>query len=62
MVTNKQVIDMLGGLPYVKINCSVLAEEAIHAAISNYCETTGIELPGLKKHCDGCCECCKGEE
>ena len=62
MVTNKQVIDMLGGLPDVKIHCSVLAEEAIHAAISNYCEQTGTELPGLKKHCDGCCECCKGEE
>ena len=62
MVTNKQVIDMLGGLPDVKIHCSVLAEEAIHAAISNYCEKTGTELPGLKKHCDGCCECCKSEE
>ena len=35
-VTNSQVIDELGGLPPVKIHCSILAEEAIHAAIDDY--------------------------
>lgn len=35
-VTNKQVIDELGGLPEHKIHCSVLAEEAIRAAIEDY--------------------------
>ena len=36
-VTNKQVVDELGGLPEHKIHCSVLAEEAIRAAIEDYC-------------------------
>ncbi len=35
-VTNKQVVDELGGLPEHKIHCSVLAEEAIRAAIDDY--------------------------
>lgn len=35
-LTNQQVIDELGGLPAVKIHCSVLAEEAIKAALDNY--------------------------
>lgn len=35
-VTNKHVVDELGGLPEHKIHCSVLAEEAIRAAIEDY--------------------------
>ena len=35
-VTNKKVIEYLGGLPAQKIHCSVLAEEAIKKAIENY--------------------------
>lgn len=35
-ITNKMVADSLGGLPTVKIHCSVLAEEALHEAISDY--------------------------
>lgn len=35
-ITNKQVIDELGGLPAQKLHCSVLAEEAIKEAINNY--------------------------
>ena len=35
-ITNKMVMDALGGLPPVKIHCSVLAEEALHAAIQDY--------------------------
>jgi len=37
-ITNKMVIDALGGLPQVKLHCSVLAEEALHAAIADYRE------------------------
>ena len=35
-ITNKMVADALGGLPPVKIHCSLLAEEALHAAIKDY--------------------------
>ena len=35
-VTNKKVIECLGGLPSQKIHCSVLAEEAIKKAIEDY--------------------------
>ena len=35
-ITNKMVMDSLGGLPPVKVHCSVLAEEALHAAIADY--------------------------
>lgn len=37
-ITNKMVTDALGGLPEVKLHCSVLAEEALHEAIKNYKE------------------------
>ena len=48
-VTNKAVMEALDGLPPVKVHCSLLAEEAIHAALWNYCEKNGIVLEGLKK-------------
>ncbi len=35
-LTNKMVMEALGGLPPVKVHCSVLAEEALHAAIQDY--------------------------
>lgn len=37
-LTNKRVIEVLGGLPAQKIHCSVLAEEAIKKAIDDYHE------------------------
>ncbi|NLG25197.1 MAG: Fe-S cluster assembly scaffold protein NifU [Clostridiales bacterium] len=40
-ITNKMVTESLGGLPAVKLHCSVLAEEALHEAIKNYKERLG---------------------
>ena len=42
-ITNKQVVDMLGGLPQHKIHCSVLAEQSIKAAIADYYRRNGID-------------------
>ena len=41
-VTNKQVVDELDGLPAHKLHCSVLAEEAIKAAVKDYYDRHGI--------------------
>ena len=48
-VTNKAVMDALDGLPAVKVHCSLLAEEAIHAALWDYAEKNGITIEGLEK-------------
>ena len=48
-VTNKAVCEALDGLPPVKVHCSVLAEEAIHAALWDYAQKNGISIEGLKK-------------
>ena len=48
-ITNKMVMESLGGLPPVKVHCSLLAEEAIHAALWDYAEKNGIVIEGLKK-------------
>ena len=49
-LTNKAVMEALDGLPPEKVHCSVLAEEAIHAAIDNY--------RGVDSGCSGSCEHC----
>lgn len=46
-VTNKAVMEALDGLPPVKVHCSLLAEEAIHAALWDYAEKEGIVIEGL---------------
>ena len=48
-VTNKAVMEALDGLPAVKVHCSLLAEEAIHAALWDYAEKNGIKIEGLEK-------------
>ena len=47
-LTNKAVQEALGGLPAVKIHCSLLAEEAVHAALWDYAQKKGITIDGLK--------------
>lgn len=42
-LTNKAVVEALDGLPPVKIHCSVLAEQAIKAAISDYYVRQGVD-------------------
>ena len=44
-VTNKAVMEALDG----KVHCSLLAEEAIHAALWDYAEKHDIKIEGLKK-------------
>lgn len=46
-VTNKAVMEALDGLPPVKVHCSLLAEQAIHAALWDYAQKNGIEIKGL---------------
>ena len=48
-ITNKAVMEALDGLPPVKVHCSLLAEEAIHAALWDYAEKNGIVIEGLEK-------------
>ncbi len=59
-LTNKAVMEALDGLPPVKVHCSVLAEEAISAAIQDYYDRNGIDKKVQK--CDGCCACCGSDE
>ena len=42
-LTNKAVMEALDGLPPVKVHCSVLAEQAIKAAVSDYYRRRGID-------------------
>ncbi|MEE0691734.1 MAG: Fe-S cluster assembly scaffold protein NifU [Lachnospiraceae bacterium] len=54
-ISNKQIIDELGGLPAVKVHCSVLADHAIKAAIYDYAQKTGKtykELEGFDPDSD----------
>ena len=43
-ITNKDVINYLGELPPVKIHCSLLAEQSIKAAISDYYNKIGVDF------------------
>ncbi len=47
-ITNKQIIDALGGLPPVKVHCSVLADRAIKNAIYDYAQKNGKVYAALE--------------
>ena len=58
-LTNKSVVEALEGLPPSKLHCSVLAEEALKAAISDYYTKQGVDpLPIVGKigECHACHE------
>ena len=56
-LTNKAVMEALDGLPPVKVHCSVLAEQAVKTAISDYYRRQGIDpepIVGCIGDCDAC--------
>ena len=57
-VSNKAVVEALDGLPAHKLHCSVLAEEALKAAIQDYYEKNGIEYDHSQfANCETCPHC-----
>ena len=60
-ITNKAVIEALDGLPPAKIHCSVLAEQAMKAAISDYYKKQGLDptlyVGEISDHCEECEGC-----
>ena len=58
-LTNKAVAEALDGLPAHKLHCSVLAEEAIKAALLDYYKKNNIPYdPALFPDCEHCDHCC----
>ena len=56
-LTNKAVMEALDGLPPVKVHCSVLAEQAIKAAVADYYHKQGIDptpIVGVIEDCEAC--------
>ncbi|MDR2523495.1 MAG: Fe-S cluster assembly scaffold protein NifU [Synergistaceae bacterium] len=49
-LTNTAVAEALDGLPPIKMHCSVLAEEAIHRALSDYREKRGLAAVPIREH------------
>ena len=49
-LTNKAVVEALGGLPPVKVHCSVLAEQAVKSALYDYSVKTNKTIKGLENY------------
>ena len=57
-ISNKDVVDALGGLPAHKLHCSVLAEEAIKSAVKDYYDRNGIAYDHSQfPNCENCESC-----
>ena len=57
-LSNKAVAEALDGLPAYKMHCSVLAEEAIKAAVKDYYDKNGIKYDkSLFPDCESCAHC-----
>ena len=61
-LTNKAVAEALDGLPPVKMHCSVLAEEAVKAAINDYYQRNGIDKHIDIDECEGECHTAPAED
>lgn len=63
-LTNKAVVEALDGLPPVKVHCSVLAEQAVKAALANYYESQGIDPKTILGDipCAGDCDHCHAHD
>lgn len=61
-ITNKAVMEALDGLPPAKVHCSVLAEEAIAAALLDYRSKHGLLTIEEAAGCSGCCGSCGHHE
>ncbi|MCI2106850.1 MAG: Fe-S cluster assembly scaffold protein NifU [Intestinimonas sp.] len=60
-LTNAAVAQALDGLPPQKLHCSVLAEEAVKAALTDYYTRQGIDpVPIMGEQCPHDCSCCSG--
>lgn len=57
-LTNKAVVEALDGLPAHKLHCSVLAEEAVKAAVKDYYDRKGIEYDPAQFESMHDCEHC----
>ena len=55
-LTNQAVVEALGGLPAHKVHCSVLAEEAVKAAVKDYFDKNNLPYD-QKLYCTGDCPC-----
>lgn len=61
-LTNKAVVEALDGLPAHKVHCSVLAEEAVKAAVKDYYDKNGIAYDSrLFPDGPSCAHCSDGE-
>ena len=60
-LSNKAVVEALDGLPAYKLHCSVLAEQAVKAAVKDYYDKNGIAYGDELKICDHDCEHCSGD-
>lgn len=59
-LTNKAVVEALDGLPAHKLHCSVLAEEAVKAALKDYYDKNGIAYDKKQfPDCESCGHCCE---
>ncbi|MBS6590372.1 MAG: Fe-S cluster assembly scaffold protein NifU [Ruminococcus sp.] len=56
-LTNKAVVEALDGLPDSKLHCSVLAEQALKAAISDYYKRQGVDPVSIVSEIPECESC-----